>query len=103
MLGDYNKAQIGLEGYYIGVILPKNELRCTLIQEPSILQIFPHLKFGTDRSTGLKVMAKKLFWTQINFLVITFKPVDRLISNFECDKICMVWGLVGNAIKPLSQ
>ena len=67
------------------------------------MQIFPHSKFGTDRSTGLKVMAKKLFPTQMNFLVITFKPVDQLISDFECRKICMVGGLFANAVKPLSQ
>ena len=67
------------------------------------MQIFPHSKFGIDWSTGLKVMAKKLFPTQTNFLVITYKPVDRLIPNFECGKICMVGGLFANAVKPLSQ
>ena len=67
------------------------------------MQIFPHSKFGTDRSTGLKVMAKKLFRTQTNFLVITFKPMDRLIPNFECGKICMFLGLFSKSVLPLIQ
>ena len=74
-----------------------------LANKPRNMQIFPHSKFGTDRSTGLKVMAKKLFQTQTNFLVITFKPVDQLIPNFECGKICMVGGLFANAVKLLMQ
>ena len=31
MLGDHNRAQNGLEGYYIKVILLENELRCIII------------------------------------------------------------------------
>ena len=31
LLGNQNRAQNGLEGYYIRVILPKNELMCTLL------------------------------------------------------------------------
>ena len=69
-----------------------------LANKPRNMQIFPHSKFGTDRSTGLKVMAKKLFRTQTNFLVITFKPVDRLIPNFECGKICMFLGLFAKSV-----
>jgi len=41
------------------------------------------LKNGINRSTGLKVMAKKLLWPQMSFLAITFKPVDGLSLNFE--------------------
>ena len=37
----------------------------------------------------------------MNFLVITFKPMDRLVPNLECGKICMVGGLFANAVKPL--
>ena len=74
-----------------------------LANKPPTMQIFTHSKFGINRSTGLKVIAKKLFWTKMNFLVITFKPVDRLIPNFECEKICMAGGLFANAVKPLSQ
>ena len=74
-----------------------------LANKPQTMQIFPHSKFEINLTAGLKVMAKNLFWTQNNFLVITFKPVNRLIPNFECDKICMVGaGLFANAIKPLS-
>ena len=67
------------------------------------MQIFPHSKFGINRSTGLKVMTKKFIFVQNNFLAITFKPVDGLIPNFESVKICMVGGLFANAIKALSQ
>ena len=69
-----------------------------LANKPRYMQIFPHSKFGTDRSTGLQVMAKKLFRTQTNFLVITYKPVDRLIPNFECGKICMFLGLFAKSV-----
>ena len=74
-----------------------------LANKPRNMQIFPHSKFGINRSTGLKVMTKKFIFVQNNFLAITFKPVDRLIPNFECVKICMVGGLFANALKPLSQ
>ena len=74
-----------------------------LANKPPTMQIFPHSKFGINRSTGLKVMTKKFIFVQNNFLAITFKPVDRLIPNFECVKICMVGGLFANALKPLSQ
>ena len=74
-----------------------------LANKPPTMQIFSHSKFGINRSTGLKVMTKKFIFVQNNFLAITFKPVDRLIPNFECVKICMVGGLFANALKPLSQ
>ena len=74
-----------------------------LANKPPTMQIFPHSKFGINMSTGLKVMTKKFIFVQNNFLAITFKPVDRLIPNFECVKICMVGGLFANALKPLSQ
>ena len=67
-------------GYWI-------QSKTDLANKPRNMQIFPHSKFGTDQYTGLKVMAKKLFRTQANFLVITYKPVDRLIPNFEGGKI----------------
>ena len=73
-----------------------------LANKPPTMQIFPHSKFGINRSTGLKVVTKKFIFVQNNFLAITFKPVDRLIPNFECVKICMVGGLFANA-KHLSQ
>ena len=46
MLGDYNKAQIGLEGYYIGVILPKNELRCN-VNVPGAVVLEPRLMIAS--------------------------------------------------------
>ena len=56
------------------------------------MQIFLHSKFGIDRSPG-HVMAKNLNFGISNFLAITFEPVVRLISNFECGKICIDLGL----------
>ena len=66
------------------------------------MQIFAPSKFGLNRTSGSKVMAKKLFWPKINFLAITFEPVVRLIPNFEGAKICKVDGLFAKAVKPLS-
>ena len=59
--------------------------------------------FGINRTTGSKVMAKKLFWPIMNFLAITFYSVDGLIPNFEGAKICKGGGLFAEAVKPLSQ
>ena len=71
--------------------------------KPRMLQIFPHSKFGINRTAGLKVMAKKFkFWPR-NFLAITFKPAVRLISNFECGKICKILGLFAKSVSPWSQ
>ena len=53
------------------------------------MQIFPHSKFGINRTAGSKVMAKKYNFGQRNFLAITFKPEVQLIPNVECGKICM--------------
>ena len=36
-------------------------------------------------------------------MAITFKPVDWLIPNFKCVKICMFGGLFAKAVQPLSQ
>ena len=69
-----------------------------LANKPSTLQIFPHTKFGINRSTGSKVMAKKFIYDQNNFLAITFEPVVRLSPNFEGTKICMVGGLLAKAV-----
>ena len=71
-------------------------------------QVPNHADFSTlkiwDRSIHwFKVMTEKLFQTQMNFLVITFKPVDRLIPNFECGKICMFLGLFAKSVSPWSQ
>ena len=41
----------------------------------------------------LKATTKKFIFVQNNFLAITFEPVDRLIPNFECGKICIFLGL----------
>ena len=70
-----------------------------LANKPSTLQIFAPSKFGINRTTGSKVMAKKLFWPQMNFLAITFEPVVGLIPNFEGVKICRVDGLFAKAVK----
>ena len=67
------------------------------------MQIFAPSKFGINRTTGSKVMTKKLFRHQINFLAITFEPVDRLIQNFEGAKICKVDGFFAKEVKPLNQ
>ena len=72
-----------------------------LENRPSTLQIFAPSKFGINRTTGSKVMTKKLFWSQMNFLAITSEPVVRSIRNFEGEKICMVDGLFSNAVQPL--
>ena len=74
-----------------------------LANKPSTLQIFAPSKFGLNQTTGSKVMGKKLFWSQVNFLAITSEPVVRSIRNFEGAKICMVDGLFSNAVQPLSQ
>lgn len=73
------------------LFIPKG-LNALANKQPT-MQILLHSKFGFSWSTSLKVMAKKLFWTQIKFLVITFMPVDRIIANFEHGKISMVGGL----------
>ena len=70
-----------------------------LANKPPTLQIFAPSEFGINRSTGSNVMAKKLFWAKIKFLAITFKPVDRLIPNFEGAKIGKVGGLFAIAVK----
>ena len=74
-----------------------------LANKPRILQIFPHSKFGINRTAGLKVMAKKFLGRNLNFLAITFKPAVWLIPNFECGKICKILGLFAKSISPWSQ
>ena len=74
-----------------------------LANKPRILQIFPHSKFGINRTAGLKVMAKKIKFRLRNFLAITFKTVVRLIPNFECGKICKILGLFAKSVTPWSQ
>ena len=64
---------------------------------------FSTLKIWDQSDRWLKSYGQKIQIGQINFLAITFKPVVRLIPNFECGKICMVGGLFANAVKPLSQ
>ena len=64
---------------------------------------FPTLKIWDQSDHWLKSYGQNLFWSQINFLAITFEPVVRLIPNFEGAKICMVDGLFSNAVQPLSQ
>ena len=67
------------------------------------MQIFAPSKLGINPTTGSKVMTKKLFWSQMNFLAITSEPVVQSIPNFEGGKICNVCGLFSNAVQPLSQ
>ena len=74
-----------------------------LANKPSALQIFAPSKFGINRTTGSKVMAKKFIWGQNNFLAITFELVVELSPNFEGAKICKANGLFAKAVKPLSQ
>ena len=66
----------------------------------SILQILPYPKFEINWTSGSKVKAKKLTFSQqkVNFLSITFEPVVWLIPNFECGKICLVDGLFAKAV-----
>ena len=35
--------------------------------------IFPHPKFGINRTPSSKVMTKKFLWPNLNFLAITFE------------------------------
>ena len=74
-----------------------------LANKPRNMQIFPHSKFGINRTAGSKVMAKKFKFWPSNFLAITFEPVVRLIPNFECRKICMFLGLFAKSVSPWSQ
>ena len=67
-----------------------------LANMPRNMQIFPHSKFGINRTAGLKVMAKKFLRLKLYFLAITYKPAVQLIPNFECGKICMFFGLFAN-------
>ena len=69
-----------------------------LANKPSTLQIFAPSKFGINRTTDSKVIAKKFTLDQNNFLAITFEPVVRLIPNFEGGKICRVDGLFAFAV-----
>ena len=75
-------------------------LQTALANKPSILQICQYSKFEISLLTDWKVMVQKLTfcWLKINFLTITFQPVDRLISNFECGKICRIDGLFTKAV-----
>ena len=72
-----------------------------LANKPRILQIFPHSKFGINRTAGSKVMAKK--FRPSNFLAITFEPVVRLIPNLKCRIICMFLGMFAKSVSPWSQ
>ena len=74
-----------------------------LANKPRNMQIFPHSKFGIDRTAGLKVMAKKFLRPKLYFLAITFEAAVRLIPNFECGKICMFLGLFAKSVLPWSQ
>ena len=67
------------------------------------MQIFPHSKFGINRTTGSKVMAKKLLGQNFNFLAITFEPAVLFIPNFECRKICMFLSLFAKSVLPWGQ
>ena len=104
---EYYQLNSGMKALFIPAVnkVPGYWLKglIALANKPPTMQIFPHSKFGNNRTAGLKVMAQKLFWPQTNFLAITFKPAVRLIPNFECGKIGMVGGLFANAIKPSSQ
>ena len=71
--------------------------------KPRNMQIFPHSKFGINRTAASKVMAKKYNFGRRNFLVITFKPAVRSIPNFEWAKICMFLGLFAKSVWPWSQ
>ena len=66
----------------------------------SILQILPHPKFDINWTSGSKVIAKKLIFSQqkVNFLSITFEPVFQLISNFGYSKICRINDMFGKAV-----
>ena len=74
-----------------------------LANKPRNMQIFLHSKFGINRTTGSKVMAKKLLGQNLNFLAITFEPAVRFIPNFECRKICMFLGLFAKSVSPWSK
>ena len=74
-----------------------------LANKPRNLQIFPHSKFGINRTAASAVMAKKYNFGWRNFLAITFKPAVRLIPNFECGKICKILGLFAKSVSPWSQ
>ena len=86
-------AENKVPGYY-------SEGLTALANKPPNMQIFAPSKFGINWSTGLKVMTKKLIFSQNKFLAITFRPAVRLIPNFECGKICMVGGMFANTVKP---
>jgi len=74
-----------------------------LANKPRTMQIFPHSKFGINRTSASKVMAKKYNFGQRNFLAITFKPAVRSIPNFEWGKIGMFLGLFAKSVSPWSQ
>ena len=74
-----------------------------LANKPRNMQIFPHSKFGINRTAASKVMAKKYNFGRRNFLAITFKPAVRSIPNLECGKICMFLGLFAKSVLPWSQ
>ena len=66
----------------------------------SILQILPHPKFEIIWTSGSKVIAKKLTFSQqkVIFLSITFEPVVQLISNFGYGKICRIDDMFAKAV-----
>ena len=74
-----------------------------LANKPRKMQIFLHSKFGINRTTGSKVMAKKFICDQNNFLAITFESVVQLIPNFDVSRICKGGCLFVEAVTPLSQ
>ena len=107
MLLEYFQLNSGMNNRFCPAVnkVPGYSLKVipALASKPPTMQFFAPSKFGLNRTTGSKVMAKKLFWSQINFLAITFEPAVRLIPNFECGKICMFLGLFAKSVLPWSQ
>ena len=64
---------------------------------------FYTLKIWDQSVHWLKSYSQKVALDKNELFGQTFKPVDRMIPNFECGKIRMVGGLFANAVKPLSQ
>ena len=63
-----------------------------LANKPPTKKIFLHSKFGINRTAGLKVMAKKLFWPQDKHFGHNFWASGPIDPQFRVWKICMVGG-----------
>ena len=86
---------------------PPNAIKRCLLLSMEETYICPFSR--TTYSPNQDIWIWRHIWSELihiystNFLVITVKPVDLLMANFEYGKICMVGGWFAKSVFPLSQ